>query len=93
MRRGVVGLCRMLADLDSLESLTLTTNGVLLQELAQPLFEAGVRRVNVSLDTLRPERFRKITGHNLLSQVLAGIQRAEEVGLRPVKINTVIMRR
>jgi cyclic pyranopterin phosphate synthase len=92
MRRGVVGLCRMLADLDSLESLTLTTNGVLLQELAQPLFEAGVRRVNVSLDTLRPERFRKITGHNLLSQVLAGIQRAEEVGLRPVKINTVIMR-
>ena len=92
MRRRVVELCRMLASLEGLESLSLTTNGILLQELAQPLFEAGVRRVNVSLDTLRPERFRKITGHNLLSQVLAGIQRAEEVGLRPVKINTVVMR-
>jgi cyclic pyranopterin phosphate synthase len=92
MRRGVVELCRMLASLEGLESLSLTTNGILLQELAQPLFEAGVRRVNVSLDTLRPERFRKITGHNLLSQVLTGIQRAEQVGLRPVKINTVVMR-
>jgi cyclic pyranopterin phosphate synthase len=92
VRRGVVGLCRMLADLDGLESLTLTTNGVLLQELALPLFEAGVRRVNISLDTLRPGRFRKITGHNLLSQALAGIQRAEAVGLYPVKLNTVVMR-
>jgi cyclic pyranopterin phosphate synthase len=92
MRRGVVGLCWMLADIDGLESLTLTSNGVLLKELALPLFEAGVRRVNVSLDTLRPERFRKITGHNLLAQVLAGIQRAEEVGLYPVKLNTVVMR-
>ena len=92
MRKGVVELCRMLSALEGLESLTLTTNGVRLRELAQPLFEAGVQRVNVSLDTLRPERFRKITGHNLLSQVLAGIQRAEEVGLRPVKLNTVVMR-
>ena len=92
MRKGVVELCRLLSGIDGLESLTLTTNGVRLQEFAQQLLDAGVQRVNVSLDTLRPERFRKITGYDLLSQVLAGISMAQEVGLHPVKINTVVMR-
>jgi cyclic pyranopterin phosphate synthase len=92
MRKGVVELCRMLSGIEGLESLTLTTNGVLLRELAQPLRDAGLQRVNVSLDTLRPERFKEITGRNLLSHVISGIERAEEVGLRPVKINTVVMR-
>jgi cyclic pyranopterin phosphate synthase len=92
MRRGVVELCRMLASLEGLESLTLTTNGVLLRDLAPQLRDAGLQRVNVSLDTLQPGRFRKITGHSLLSQVLSGIDRAQEVGLNPVKINTVVMR-
>ena len=92
MRKGVVELCRLLSSIEGLESLALTTNGVRLQELAPQLHAAGVQRVNVSLDTLRPERFRKITGYNLLSQVLAGISMAEEVGLHPVKINTVVMR-
>ena len=92
MRKGVVELCRLLSGLDGLESLTLTTNGVRLQELAQSLYKAGVQRINVSLDTLRPERFKKITGYDLLSQVIAGIEAAEEVGLHPVKINTVVMR-
>ncbi len=92
MRKGVVELCRMLSGIEGLESLTLTTNGVRLQELAPQLHDAGVQRVNVSLDTLRPERFRKITGYDFLSQVLAGIEMAEEVGLHPVKINTVVMR-
>lgn len=92
MRKGVVELCRLLSGIEGLESLTLTTNGVRLQELAPQLHDAGVQRVNVSLDTLRPERFKKITGRNLLSHVLSGIERAEEVGLRPVKINTVVMR-
>ncbi|UCE83112.1 MAG: GTP 3',8-cyclase MoaA [Deltaproteobacteria bacterium] len=92
MRKGVVELCRMLSGIQGLESLTLTTNGVRLRELAPQLRDAGVQRVNVSLDTLRPERFRKITGYNLLSQVLTGISMAEEVGLHPVKINTVVMR-
>ncbi len=92
MRKGVVELCRMLSGIEGLESLTLTTNGVRLQELALQLHDAGVQRVNVSLDTLRPERFKKITGRNLLSRVLSGIERAEEVGLHPVKINTVVMR-
>ncbi|MGD8370705.1 MAG: GTP 3',8-cyclase MoaA [Syntrophobacterales bacterium] len=92
MRKGVVEFCRMLSGVEGLESLTITTNGILLRELSLPLYHAGVQRVNVSLDTLRPGRFRKITGHNLLSQVLAGISMAEELGLHPVKINTVVMR-
>jgi cyclic pyranopterin phosphate synthase len=91
-RRGMVGLCRMLADIDGIESLAVTTNGILLKELAGPLFEAGVHRINVSLDTLKPERFKKITGADLLYRVLEGIEVSEKVGLRPIKINTVVMR-
>ena len=91
-RRGMVRLCRMLADVAGIESLALTTNGILLKELAGPLFEAGVRRVNVSLDTLKPERFNQITGGDLLYRVLEGIEVSENVGLSPIKINTVVMR-
>ena len=91
VRRDVVELCRMLSNLEALESLSVTTNGVLLQELAKPLFDAGVNRINVSLDTLRPERFTEITGRDLLPHVLAGIKTAEEVGFDPIKINTVVM--
>jgi cyclic pyranopterin phosphate synthase len=91
-RRGMARLCRMLADIDDLESLAVTTNGILLKEMAGPLFEAGVRRINVSLDTLKPERFKKITGSDLLYRVLEGIETSEKVGLSPIKINTVVMR-
>lgn len=92
VRKEVVGLCRMLAGIEGMDSLALTTNGIHLVELAQPLLEAGVGRINVSLDTLKPERFKRITGSKLLSRVLDGIKRAEELGLSPVKINTVVMR-
>ena len=92
VRRGVVNFCRMLSGLDGLKSLALTTNGIYLEEMAGPLFKAGVRRINISLDTLRPERFEKITGYNLLPRVLAGIQRAEDIGMHPIKINAVVMR-
>ncbi|MGD8314807.1 MAG: GTP 3',8-cyclase MoaA [Syntrophobacterales bacterium] len=92
VRKGVVEFCRMLSGIEGLQSITLTTNGVRLRELAPQLQGAGVQRVNVSLDTLRPGRFPTITGYDLLSQVLAGIETAEEVGLHPVKINTVVMR-
>ncbi|MCG6972394.1 MAG: GTP 3',8-cyclase MoaA [Desulfobacterales bacterium] len=91
-RKGMVRLCRMLADIDGIESLAMTSNGILLKEFAAPLFEAGVRRVNISLDTLKPERFRNITGKDLLSQVFEGIEAAEKVGMNPIKINTVVMR-
>jgi GTP 3',8-cyclase len=91
-RRGMVRLCRMLADIDGIESLALTTNGILLKEFADPLFEAGVRRVNISLDTLKPERFKKITGYDFLYRVIEGIEAAEMAGMHPIKINTVVMR-
>jgi len=92
VRKGVVEFCRMLSKIDGLKSLALTTNGIYLAEMAEPLFKAGVRRINISLDTLRPERFEKIAGYNLLPRVLDGIKRAEQVGMYPIKINTVVMR-
>ena len=92
VRKGVVEFCRMLSEIDGLKSLALTTNGIYLEEMAEPLFNAGVRRINISLDTLRPKRFEKITGYNWLSRVLAGIRRAEQIGMNPIKINTVVMR-
>jgi cyclic pyranopterin phosphate synthase len=92
VRKEMVGLCRMLAGIEGMDSLALTTNGVHLFELAQPLRDAGVKRINVSLDTLKPDRFKRITGRNLLSPVLDGIKKAEELGFSPVKINMVVMR-
>jgi cyclic pyranopterin phosphate synthase len=92
VRKGVVEFCRMLSEIDGLKSLALTTNGVYLGEMAEPLFKAGVRRINISLDTLKPERFEKITGYDWLPRVLAGIRRAEQIGMHPIKINTVVMR-
>ena len=92
VRKGVVEFCRMLSEIDGLKSLALTTNGIYLREMAEPLFKAGIHRINISLDTLKPERFEKITGYDWLSRALAGIQRAEQVGMYPIKINTVVMR-
>lgn len=91
-RRGVVELIRMLANLPGLEDLALTTNGTLLAALAQDLAQAGLRRVNVSLDTLRPERYRAITRWGELSDALAGLEAAQRAGLNPIKINMVVMR-
>ena len=92
IRNGVVDLCRMLTEISWLESLSLTTNGVRLGSLAGPLSIAGVHRINVSLDSLKPNRFAQITGQDRLTEVLAGIKAAEVAGLAPIKINTVVMR-
>jgi cyclic pyranopterin phosphate synthase len=92
VRKGVVEFCRMLSQIDGIKSLALTTNGIYLAEMAEPLFKAGIRRINISLDTLKPERFEKITGYDGLPRVLAGIKRAERAGMHPIKINTVVMR-
>lgn len=91
VRRGVVSLCRMLRALPGLEELCLTTNGVRLPELAAPLREAGVDRLNISLDTLRPERYRSITRIGELSSVLRGLDAAEAVGFSHTKLNCVLM--
>jgi cyclic pyranopterin phosphate synthase len=75
-----------------IRDLSLTTNGLLLADYAEDLYRAGLRRVNVSLDSLRPDRYARITRNGSLEGVLAGIKRAVEVGLNPVKINMVVIR-
>ena len=91
VRRGIVDLCRMLRAIPGLRELCLTTNGSLLPELAAPLREAGVDRLNISLDTLRPERFAQITRWGQLSDVLEGIAAAEAAGFQGLKFDTVLI--
>ncbi len=91
VRRGLARLVGMLAAIPGIDDLSLTTNGLLLPRFALSLKRAGLRRVNVSLDTLNPERFREIAGREGLQEVLRGLERARQVGLHPVKVNTVVM--
>ncbi len=91
VRRGILALCRDLRALDGLEELTLTTNGSLLPRMAADLRAAGVDRLNVSLDTLDEEKFRRITRRGELREVLDGLRAAEDAGFRDIKINTVLM--
>jgi len=91
-RLHVSRLVKMLAELDGIEEVSMTTNGTMLARHAAELKAAGLRRVNVSLDTFRPDRFRQITGNDKLSDVLEGIQAAAEAGLNPVKLNMVVLR-
>ena len=90
LRRGLPGLIARLSGLGL--SLSLTTNGLGLERQAQALREAGLARVNVSLDTLQPERFLELTRRDRFSDVLAGLAAAKRAGLEPVKVNTVLMR-
>jgi cyclic pyranopterin phosphate synthase len=82
----------MLAGVKEIDDLSLTTNGVLLKDQAAGLKAAGLKRVNISLDSLKRVRFKEITGHDRLPDVLGGIKAAQEVGLAPIKINVVVMR-
>jgi cyclic pyranopterin phosphate synthase len=92
VRAGIVDLVGLLARIEGLEDLALTTNGTLLARYAQELARAGLKRVNVSLDTLRAERFAAITRGGNLADTLDGLRAAEEAGLQPLKINMVVMR-
>ncbi len=92
VRLGMVDLVAMLARIPGIDDLAMTTNGTLLARHAEELKTAGLKRVNVSLDTLRPERFRRITRLGELSNTLGGIAAAREAGLLPVKVNTVVAR-
>jgi cyclic pyranopterin phosphate synthase len=92
MRRDLPRLVRMVADVPGIKDVGLTTNGLLLANQAQALFEAGLRRINVSLDTLDPGRFREVSRRDGLVQVLAGIEAAKKAGFSPVKINAVTIR-
>ncbi len=92
MRKDLPTLVRMIAAIPGIRDLGLTTNGLLLAEQAQALYDAGLRRINVSLDTLDPERFRQLTRRDGVEKVIAGILAAKAAGFEPVKVNAVSIR-
>ncbi len=92
VRPNLAGIVREIAGLPGTREIAMTTNGVKLAQLAKPLKEAGLSRVNISIDSLNPDKFRRITRWGRLDDVLAGIDAAEEAGLLPIKLNCVVMR-
>ena len=92
LRRDLPSLVRMLAPIPGIKDIGLTTNGLLLAQQAQSLYDAGLRRINISLDTLDPDRFHQLTRREGLDQVIAGIHAAKRAGFEPIKINAVSIR-
>lgn len=92
VRRGIVDLIKSLAGIEGIEDLSLTTNGILLSQYAEKLKEAGIKRINISLDTLKEDKFRQTTGNGSFCRVLEGICKAKEVGFHPLKLNMVVMK-
>jgi len=92
VRAGVVDLLRMISEVEGIVEISMTTNGLLLHKYAAGLAKAGLQRINISLDTLKEERFRQITRTGDLADTLAGISSAAQAGLNPIKINVVPMR-
>jgi cyclic pyranopterin phosphate synthase len=92
VRANVVKLVRDIVQTPGVRAVTMTTNGILLSQLARPLAEAGLRRVNISVDTLDLQKYYQLTRRGALEQVWAGIEAAEQAGLTPIKINAVVVR-
>jgi cyclic pyranopterin phosphate synthase len=92
MRRGVVDFIKDLHQVRGIEEVCLTTNGVLLPELASALYGAGLRHLNISLDTLRRERYREITGRDNWQEIIGGLELALALGFHPLKINCVVLK-
>lgn len=90
VRKDIVELVRMIASLNGVEDLAMTTNGIFLDRFALPLKEAGLQRVNISLDTLSPERYAYLTRGGDIRKVFSGIEAAKKAGLQPIKINVVV---
>ncbi|MCF6365212.1 MAG: radical SAM protein [Bacteroidales bacterium] len=90
VKKGIIDLVKMIAEIDGIKDFGMTTNGILLDKYAQDLADAGLHRVNISLDTLDSEKYRKITRVGDITKVYAGIKAAKKAGLTPVKINCVI---
>lgn len=90
-RKGVAHLISSIKAVDGIEDISLTTNAILLAGLARELADSGLNRVNISLDSFRPERYREITRGGDISQVMNGIEAAEKAGLTPIKLNVVPM--
>ncbi len=92
VRKGLIGFLEKLCKIAGLEEVTLTTNGVLLKNLAADIKNCGICRINVSLDSLKPERVFRITGRDCFKQVWEGLEEAERVGFNPIKINVVAIK-
>ena len=92
LRKDLARLIRMLASIDGIEDMALTTNGVLLSAQAQELYDAGLRRINVHLDTLDRERFKTITRRDDFDKVMEGIETCRRLGYGPIKINAVAVK-
>lgn len=90
VRKGIVELVNMISEIEGIEDLAMTSNGILLAHYAEELKKAGLHRVNISLDTLDPEKYKEITRTGELSRVLEGIYAARDAGLFPIKLNAVI---
>jgi cyclic pyranopterin phosphate synthase len=92
IRPGIVDLVRRMAEVPGIKDLAITSNGILLDKIARPLAKAGVKRVNISIDTVNPDKFREITRWGNLDDVWRGIRAAEAAGMTPVKLNCVVVR-
>jgi len=92
VRKDILTLCANISRIPGIRSLSLTTNGVLLSGFADGLHKAGIQRINVSLDTLKPEKFAAITRHDCFARVWEGIMAAQKAGLSPIKLNAVVLR-
>ncbi|TET84831.1 MAG: GTP 3',8-cyclase MoaA [Desulfobacteraceae bacterium] len=92
VRKGFISFLERLCKIKGLEEITLTTNGMLLKSFAADIKNCGISRINVSLDSLRPERFFRITGRDCFKQVWEGIEEAEHMGFNPIKINVVAIK-
>jgi cyclic pyranopterin phosphate synthase len=92
VRRGIPALIQMLKEIPGIEDLALSTNAVLLEKQAAALLEAGLTRINISLDSIQPKRFRQLTGGGELETALNGIRKAVDLGFSPIKVNAVVMR-
>ncbi len=92
VRKGIAGLIKSLNEIKGVEEILLTTNGILLSQYARHLKDAGLERINISLDTLEKEKFKIITGQDLLPHVLGGIKEAKSLGFYPLKLNVVVMK-
>jgi len=92
VRKGIIEFVRSLTEIHGLEQVAMTTNGVLLYEFAEDLRACGVKRLNISLDSLNPEKFEHITRRDAFHKVMRGIELAEKLGFSPIKINVVAVR-
>lgn len=92
IRRGILDFLHELKGMEKLQDVSLTTNGVLLESMAEGIFQAGVHRINISLDSLNPEKYAYVTGGGSLEKVLRGIREAFRSGFSPIKINVVAIK-